>query len=183
VVVAEEIRSEGGIPADRPLRRAAAMAVVSNPCAGRYQEDLSELVEFSKELGALLGEKAVSALGGDPPESYGKAAIVGLAGEQEHAVAFLTSTFGDELRRAVGGGKAWIASTTKRGVAGESIDVPLAYKDDVWVRSHYDTMTVRVPDAPLPDEVVVIAAVANRGRLNARLGGLTKEEADRRQRS
>ncbi|HWP34135.1 MAG TPA: amino acid synthesis family protein [Thermodesulfobacteriota bacterium] len=175
VTVVEEVLSEAGIPADRPLRRVAAIAVVANPYAGRYEPDLSAAVAFSAELGARLGRMAVAALG-ERPESYGKGAIAGLAGEQEHANAFLTTAFGDALREAVGGGKAWIASNTKRGVPGASLDVPLAYKDALYVRSHYDTMEVRVPDAPLPDEVVVVAVVANRGRLNARLGGLAKEE-------
>jgi hypothetical protein len=152
------------------------MAVFGNPYAGRYEPDLSAAVAWSRELGALLGKMAVEALG-SPPESYGKGAIAGTNGEQEHANAFLTTTFGDALRDAVGGGAAWISSNTKRGGPGTSLDVPLAYKDALYVRSHYDTMEVRIPDAPLPDEVVVIAFVASRGRLNARLGGLRKEDA------
>jgi hypothetical protein len=176
VTIVEEVRSEAGIVAPRPLRRVATAAVVSNPYAGRYQEDLSALVEFSRELGRLLGTRAVEALG-DAPESYGKAAIAGVNGEQEHANAFLTTTFGDELRRAVGGGTAWITSATKVGPLGASLDVPLAYKDALYVRSHYDAMEVRIPDAPRPDEVVVIVAITNGGRLNARLGGLSKEQA------
>ena len=176
VTVVEEILSQAGIPADRPLRKVAAMVVVKNPYAGHYARDLSAAVAWSEELGLRLGQMAVDALG-DQPESYGKAAIAGINGEQEHANAFLTTTFGDALRKAVGGGKAWITSNTKVGPPGTSLDVPLAYKDALYVRSHYDTMEVRIPDAPLPDEVVVIAVVANRGRLNARLGGLKKEEA------
>jgi hypothetical protein len=176
VTLVEEVRAEAGIPAARPLRRVATAAVVSNPYAGQYQEDLSALVEFSRELGRLLGTRAVEALG-DAPESYGKAAIAGQDGEQEHANAFLTTVFGDELRRAVGGGKAWITSATKVGPMGTSLDVPLAYKDALYVRSHYDAMEVRIPDAPRPNEVVVVVAVTNGGRLNARLGGLAKDDA------
>ena len=176
VTIVEEVRSEAGIVASRPLRRVATAAVVSNPYAGRYQEDLSALVEFSGELGRLLGTRAVEALG-DAPESYGKAAIAGTNGEQEHANAFLTTTFGDELRRAVGGGKAWISSATKVGPMGVALDVPLAYKDALYVRSHYDAMEVRIPDAPRPDEVVVIVTITNGARLNARLGGLAKDQA------
>ena len=176
VTVVEEVRSEAGIVAYRPLRKVAVMAVVANPYAGRYAEDLSVAVEWSRELGALLGKMAVESLA-DVPESYGKAAIAGLHGEPEHANAFLTTSFGDALRNAVGGGSAWICPNTKRGEPGTSLDVPLAYKDALYVRSHYDTMEVRIPDTPLPDEVVLIAVVANRGRLNARLGGLKKEEA------
>lgn len=173
--VVEEIRSEAGVPADLPLRKAAAAAVVRNPFAGRYEPDLRPLIEASREIGALLGGMAVSALA-SPVESYGKGGIAGLAGEQEHANAMLTTVFGDALRRAVGGGKAWIPSVTKRDVPGAAMDVPLAYKDALWVRSHYDAISVRIADAPLPEEIVVIAAVANRGRLNARVGGLRKEE-------
>jgi hypothetical protein len=176
VTIVEEIHSEAGIAAARPLRRVATAAVVSNPYAGHYQEDLSALVEFSKELGRLLATRAVEALG-DAPESYGKAAIAGQNGEQEHANAFLTTVFGDELRRACGGGKAWITSASKVGPMGASLDVPLAYKDALYVRSHYDAIEVRIPDAPRPDEVVVVVAVTNGGRLNARLGGLAKEQA------
>lgn len=175
VTIVEETLAEQGRQTEPRLRKVAAAAVVRNPYAGRYQEDLGEMVRFSEELGHLLGARAVEALG-DPPESYGKAAIAGAAGEQEHANAFLTTAFGDALRKEVGGGKAWITSATKRGGIGTSIDVPLAHKDALYVRSHYDAMEVRVPDAPGPDEVVVIAVVANRGRPNARLGGLKKEE-------
>lgn len=159
-----------------PLRKVAACAVVENPFAGQgYVRDLSRLVEGSRAIGYELGKQA-SLLLGAPVESYGKAAIVGTAGEQEHATACLTSVFGDALREAVGG-VAWISSTTKVGGPGTLIDVPLAFKDEIWVRSHYDAMEVRVPDAPLPNEIVIIAVVANRGRINARLGGMTKEEA------
>jgi hypothetical protein len=109
-------------------------------------------------------------------ESYGKGGLTGIAGEQEHANALLTSVFGDAFREAIGGGKAWIPSNTKIGATGASIDIPLAYKDELWVRSHYDTMEVRVPDAPLPHEIAVIAVVTSGGRLNARVGGLSRSE-------
>lgn len=177
VTVVEEILAEGGSPADPPLRKAAAMGVIANPYAGGgVAEDLSALVGPSAELGALLGARAAAALGA-PVESYGKAALVGLDGEQEHAVACITSPFGDALREAVGGGAAWISSFTKRCAAGEAVDVPLAYKDEIWVRSHYDGVTVRVPDAPGPGEIVVIAAVASGGRVHERLGGMSLAEA------
>ncbi|MFC0081064.1 amino acid synthesis family protein [Aciditerrimonas ferrireducens] len=176
-LVVEEVRLAAGRPGLRPLRKVAALAVVSNPLAGQgFVEDLSPLIEPSAALGEELGTLAREALG-DEVQSYGKAAICGTAGEQEHANACLTSTFGDAFRKAVGGGLAWITSTTKVGGPGCAIDVPLAYKDELWVRSHYDAVEVRVPDAPLADELVVIAAVANRGRLHARLGGLSLEEA------
>lgn len=178
VVSVEEIRlgAGKGDPAGS-LKRVTACAVISNPFAGQgYVVDLSALVENSVALGEQLGAMALMALG-EEPESYGKAAIVGMAGDQEHGVACLTSAFGDAFRRAIGGGKAWISSSSKLGGPGAIIDVPLAFKDEIWVRSHYDSVEARVGDAPAADEIVVIAAVANRGRLNARLGGMTKEQA------
>jgi hypothetical protein len=178
VVFSEELRSDGGRSAGAPLRKAAAVAVFTNPYAGRaYSEDLSELVVPSKELGRLLGERAAAALGGRAVESYGKAAVVGTNGEQEHAVAVKTSVFGDEFRAAIGGAQAWLPSVNKRGAAGVTVDVPLSFKDDVWVRSHYDSIAVTLHDAPLPDEIALICGVASGGRLNARLGGKTREAA------
>ncbi len=165
-------RADGG----PPLRKVASCAVLTNPYAGRYVEDLGDLVKSSAALAELLCQRAVQAIG-DGPESYGKAALVGMAGDQEHANAFLTTVFGDVLRKYAGGGKAWIPSMTKRAGPGAAIDVPLAFKDALYVRSHYDGVTVSIADVPAADEVVVIAAYANRGRLNARLGGLAKQEA------
>src|SRR5260221_12338967 len=156
---------------------AAAWAVVATPYAARpLARELTEIVEGSAELGTLLGARVLEALG-TTVESYGKAALVGVGGEQEHANACITTAFGNALREAVGGGAAWLSSVTKRCGPGASVDVPLAYKDDIWVRSHYDAITVTVEDAPHPDELVIICAVASRGRLHARLGGRTKEEA------
>ncbi len=162
-------------PADPPLRKAAVAAVIPNPYAGRYSAELDELITPSEELGALLAARLVAALDGHV-ESYGKAGIVGIAGEQEHANACLTTRFANPMRAAAGGGKAWFPSVTKRGAAGVSVDVPLAYKDALYVRSHYDAITIALLDAPAPDEIVVILGAANRGRLNARLGGLHKAD-------
>jgi hypothetical protein len=175
VTVTEEIRSLAGVKAARPLRRAAVAAVLSNPCAGQYVADLQPLIDWSAALGDELGKLAVRALGA-PAESYGKGGITGVNGEQEHANALLTTTMAEGLRQAVGGGKAWISSASKVGPAGTAIDIPLAHKDALYVRSHYDAMEVRVPDAPLPDEIVVIVVVAGGARLNARVGGLRAEE-------
>lgn len=175
VTVVEHVVREAGIDVSPPLRKVAVAAVVRNPYAGRYSEDLSEIVGPSRELGVELGRLLAETMGG-PVQGYGKAALVGTNGELEHTHAFLTSALADHLREAVGGGKAWIASTGKRGAMGAEIDVPLAYKDALFVRSHYDTITVRVPDAPEPDEVVVILAGSNRGRPNFRLGGLALED-------
>ncbi len=177
LTIVEEVNVEEGREAAAALRRVAALAVVSNPYAGKeYHADLSEAVRWSAELGTLLGTRAVAALGGAAVEGYGKGAIAGEDGAQEHANAFLTSSFGDAFRATVGGGKAWITSATKVGPAGTALDIPTAYKDALWVRSHYDALEVRIPDAPLPDEVVVGVVVTNGGRLNARLGGLRKDE-------
>lgn len=172
-VLAEGRRSDGG----PPLRKAATAVVFRNPLAGSgFCEDLSALIEPSAELGALIGERCAAALA-EPVESHGKAVAVGTAGEQEHGNAVKTTEFGNPFREAFGGGKAWLPSITKRCAPGASIDVPLCFKDEIWVRSHYDTITVTVADAPAPDEIVLVGAVASRGRLNARLGGLTREEA------
>jgi Amino acid synthesis len=179
LTVREEVLTEGG-RGDRggPLVRVAALAVIANPYVGRpVSVELEELVAPSGAVGTLLGSRAAAALDA-PVESVGLAAVVGLAGEQEHAAACLAGGFGDAFRETVGGARAWTASVTKRCTAGEPVDVPLAYKDELWVVSHADAITVRVPDAPAPDEIVVVAAVASRGRIHARLGGMSKEDAD-----
>ncbi len=174
ITIIETVVRETGVEVTPPLRKVAVAAVVKNPYAGRFSQDLGEIVEPSSQLGDQLGKLLVEAVGA-PVQSYGKAAIAGTNGEVEHTHAFLTSMMADRLREAVGGGKAWISSTGKRGPMGTSIDVPLASKDALFVRSHYDTITVTIPDAPEPDEVVVIVAGANRGRPNFRLGGLKLE--------
>jgi hypothetical protein len=177
VVQCEEIWLEGGrTDPNGPLRRVVAAAVIANPYAGRpWSSSLEEIVQPSAELARLLGGRCLGALDSEV-EGYGKAAIVGSGGEQEHAVACLTSVFGDALRDVLGGATAWLPSTTKRAGPGAPIDIPTAYRHALWVRSHYDTATLTVADAPLPDEILVAVAVTNRGRLNARLGGLAKED-------
>lgn len=177
VTYVEDVRREGGRDdGGAPLVKVASLAVIRNPYAGRpWSESLDELIGPSGDLARTLAERALRVLG-SAVESYGKAAAVGVLGEQEHANACLTSVFGDAFREAIGGGKAWLPSVTKRASAGAVIDIPLAYKDALWVRSHYDAISVRVEDAPGPDEVLVGLAVANRGRISARLGGLRKEE-------
>ena len=168
---------EAGRTSDTPLRKVAAVAVIENPYAGRYVEDLKPLIDASADLGRELARLAVRAMEPYSAESYGKGGIVGIWGEQEHANAVLTTTFADPLRRAIGGGAAWISSFTKRAAPGTPIDVPLAYKDALYVRSHYDGMTIMLADAPQPDEIAVVVCLANRGRLNARVGGLEKSRA------
>lgn len=175
LTVREETRTEAGRSDGVPLVKAAALAVVANPYAGRsFASDLGRLIDGRRELGHLLGQAALEALGTEA-QSYGKAALVGLDGEIEHAVATKTGEFGEAIRETVGGSQ-WVSSVSKRCAPGTPVDVPLACKDEVWVRSHYDTFTVAVADAPLPGEVVVVLAVASRGRLHARVGGLGYDE-------
>ncbi len=173
----EETNTEMGKSDGTPIRKVAVAAIVNNPYAGKYQQDLSLLIEESDAIARFVTKKAVEAMGDHPVESYGKGAIVGINGEQEHGVAMLTTVFGDILRDAVGGGKAWVSSATKRASAGSTIDIPLAFKDALYVRSHYDAMTITLHDAPLPDEMAIMCALASRGRLNARVGGIKASEA------
>jgi hypothetical protein len=173
----EHIQSEAGIKRNEPLRKVASVAVVQNPFAGKaYQADLSTLVQGSEVIGKEIVALAIEAMAPYSAISYGKAALVGTAGEQEHGVAMLTTVFGDVMREGVGGGQAWISSMSKRAAPGSVIDIPLAHKDALFVRSHYDGMTITVHDAPLPDEIAVIVAYASGGRLNARIGGLRVED-------
>src|SRR5262249_8690734 len=152
--VIEHKLSEAEIVGEPPLRKIAIAAIIQNPYAGRYVEDLTPLIDASEELGRTMSSLAVEALVPFTAQSYGTAGIAGLAGEREQANGLLTKTFANPLRTAVGGGKAWISSFTKKGSPGTAIDVPLACKDALYVRSHYDGMTVAIPDAPQPDEIV-----------------------------
>lgn len=181
--IVEERFEEAGRTAERPLRRVAAVAVVENPYAGRYIDDLAPMIDGSIQLGRELAALALRAFGQHEVQSYGKGGIVGLNGEQEHANALLTTAFANPIRDAIGGGDAWISSFTKKGGPGALIDIPMNHKDDVYVRSHYDGMSVMLPDAPMPDEVAVIFCIANGGRLNARVGGMTHEEVVARKRN
>lgn len=167
----QETIHEGGPAAEIPLLKAAVAVVVSNPFAGRYVEDLSQLIDPSAEIGFELGRRALQLLGGRGVEGYGKGGIAGLLGEQEHVVACITTVFGDAFREAIGGGDAWISSTSKTASAGTPIDIPLAYKDELYVRSHYDAVTVAVPDAPRPDELLLCVAVGTGARVHHRVGG------------
>jgi hypothetical protein len=175
VTVVEEILTDGGRQGRRPLRKVAAVAVVENPFAGRFVDDLTPLIDAGEELGALLAKRATEALGA-PAESFGKAAIVGEAGEYEHAAALLHPKLGAPLRAAVAGGKAIIPSAKKLGAPGTSIDVPLHFKDAAFVRTHYDAMEVRLHDAPRSNEIVLAIVVTDGGRLHPRVGGLTRDE-------
>jgi len=178
VVQVDETRKEMGQTIEPPTRRAVAIAVIENPYAGRYSENLDELISIGEELGALLGQKAVAALGIAPgqAQSYGKAAIVGESGELEHAAAILHPKLGAPLRTAVEKGAALVPSAKKRGTLGTAIDVPLGHKDAAFVRSHFDAVEARVSDAPRAGEIVVAVAVTDSGRPLPRIGGLQVDE-------
>jgi len=178
IVQVEETRLEMGRSVHPPTRKAVAIAVIENPFAGRYQDDLAELMDIGEELGGLLGERCVQALGIQPhqAESYGKAAIVGEAGELEHAAAILHPKLGAPLRKALEKGAALVPSAKKVGTLGSAIDVPLGHKDAAYVRSHFDAIEARVADAPRANEIVVAVAVTDSGRPLARVGGLQKQE-------
>ncbi|HWK60241.1 MAG TPA: amino acid synthesis family protein [Eoetvoesiella sp.] len=178
VVVVDETRIEMNKEVKPATRRAVAMAVIENPFAGKYVESLEELSDIGEELGGLLGDKCVQALGIQPgqAESYGKGAIVGEAGELEHAAAILHPKLGKPLRKAVEKGAALVPSAKKMGSLGSAIDVPLGHKDAAFVRSHFDAIEARVSDAPRANEIVVAVAVTDSGRPLPRVGGLQTSE-------
>jgi hypothetical protein len=180
LTIVEETHREAAQPIRPPTRKAAAIAVIDNPAAGRFVEDLGELVELGEMLGGLLGERAVRALGIEPhmAQGYGKAAIVGEDGELEHAAAILHPKLGAPLRKAVEKGAALVPSVKKRGAMGCTIEVPLGHKNAAYVRSHFDAMTVSVPDAPRRDEIVVAVVVTDSGRPLPRIGGLTVDQIE-----
>lgn len=173
-----EVTELAGRQLDEPLVKAAVGVVIRNPFAGQpFQEDLSSLTAPSGELAFALGTRAKALLGGREVEGYGKGGVAGIAGEQEHVVACVTTIFGNGFRDAVGGGKAWISSMTKVSSAGVTLDIPLAFKDEVYVRDYYDGITLHVADSPKPDELLICVAVSSGGRPFARVGGMTKAEA------
>lgn len=173
----ETLANETGQLADgESVYKYAIAAAIHNPYAGRFSEDLSELIEHSPDLGREFGRRIQELANGREIVSYGKSILVGMNCEYEHGNAFLTNPAADPIRVALGGGKSWVPSTGKRGVAGTIIDVPLAHKDALYVRSHYDSISLSFNDGPGNDELIIIWAFATRGRLHARLGGLKAEE-------
>jgi hypothetical protein len=178
IVQVDEVLQEAGRAVNPPTRRALAMAVIANPYAGKFSDNLDQLIAIGEELGGLLGERCVKALGIKPEDaqSYGKAAIVGEAGELEHAAAILHPKLGAPLRIAVSKGAALVPSAKKQGTLGTAIDVPLGHKDAAFVRSHFDAMEARVSDAPRANEIVVAVVVTDSGRPLARIGGLQVNE-------
>ncbi|MFZ5964983.1 amino acid synthesis family protein [Thalassococcus sp. BH17M4-6] len=178
ITLVEVTRREMGQDIAPPSRRALAAAVISNPLAGRYAADLGELIDTGAELGALLGQEALDALGcaARDVQGYGKAALVGEDGELEHAAALLHPALGAPLRAVLGGGKALVPSSKAMGGPGDVIDVPLGHKDAAYVRSHFDGMRLQLPDAPRADEILIAVALQLTGRPNPRVGGLRHEE-------
>ena len=178
LVQLDEIHQDGGKPVNPPTRRALAMAVIDNPYAGRFSDHLDDLIDIGEELGGLLGQRCVKALGIAPEQaqSYGKAAIVGEGGELEHAAAILHPKLGAPLRVAVSQGAALVPSAKKQGTLGTAIDVPLGHKDAAFVRSHFDAMEARVADAPRAHEIVVAVVVTDSGRPHPRVGGLQAKD-------
>jgi hypothetical protein len=178
VTVVEETLSEMGQKVSPPTRRAAAIAVIENPFAGRFVQDLSPLIEIGEELGGLLVKRAVAALGIDGPkvQSYGKAAAVGENGELEHAAAILHPKMGAPVRNVLGRSAALIPSSKKRSGPGTTLDIPLGHKHAAFVRSHFDGMEVRIADAPRANEIMVAVAITDSGRPHPRVGGLKASE-------
>lgn len=179
VTTVEDTHIEIGEAIDPPTRRAAAIAVIENPFAGKYQADLEDLMVIGEKLGGLLGKKCVEALGITPEqaESYGKAALVGENGELEHAAAILHPRMGKPLRAEVEKGAALVPSSKKMGAMGHPLDIPLGHKDAAYVRSHFDGMEVRINDAPRANEILVAIAVTDSGRPLPRVGGLEASDA------
>ena len=159
LTVVETTRREMGQDLAAPTRKAAAIAVIENPFAGRDAQELEPLIEIGEELGGVLGEMAVAALCLEP-------------------AAILHPKLGKPLRAAVERGTALVPSSKKTGGIGTAIDVPLGHKDAAYVRSHFDAMEVRVPDAPRAGEIVVAVVVTDAGRPRPRVGGLAKHQIE-----
>lgn len=179
-VYIEETQQEAGQNISPATRKAVAVAVISNPFSGQFVQDLTLLMDIGAELGSLLGDRCVAALGITPAqaESYGKAAMVGENGELEHAAAILHPKLGAPLRKSVEKGAALVPSSKKMGSPGQILDVPLGHKDAAYVRSHFDAIEVRLNDAPRANEIMVAVAVTDSGRPLPRVGGLTHDDAD-----
>jgi hypothetical protein len=173
----EEIFHEGGPSAERPLRRAAALAVIHNPFAGRYVEQIEGFMDDLKPLGLEMARSLVAALGGDAKtvEGYGKGAIVGAAGEIEHGALWHVPG-GYAMREVLGGAKAIVASTKKVGGPGTRLDVPITHINASYVRSHFDAMEVGIADAPRADEILLALIMTTGARVPARVGGLKTSE-------
>jgi hypothetical protein len=177
VTVVEEIFHEGGPRVREPLRRAAILAVITNPFAGRYVEDILGFSDDLKPLGLEMARALIAALGGDPKaiQGYGKGAIVGSAGEIEHG-ALWHAPGGYAMREALGGAKAIVPSAKKVAGPGARLDVPITHIDASYVRSHFDAIEVGISDAPRADEMLLVLAMTTGARVHDRAGGLKASE-------
>ena len=177
VTVIEEIRHEFGAPPATPRLRAAVLAAIRNPYAGGYVADIMPMIEALKPLGLDMSRRLIDALGGAPKliEAYGKGAIVGEAGELEHGALWHVPG-GYAMRELLGGAKAIVPSATKLAGIGARIDVPLHHREAAYVRSHFDSIEVGIPDAPRRDEIVFVLAMTTGPRVHARAGGLRVED-------
>lgn len=168
-ILVETVEMEGGLRADTPVTRVAGIAVIANPGAGRVEEDLSRFFDLGNQTAVRLMEEMMPRLAG-PAVSYGKAALVGVNGDLEHAHAMLHPKLGAALRVPMGGGEALIPSSAKVGAAGAVLDVPLGHKDNAWSRDHFDAMSVCIPDSPRPNEIMLAIVIADGGRIAPRAG-------------
>ena len=177
LVSVEEIHHEGGPVPEKPQRRGAVLAVIENPYAGAYHENIQPFMEDLKPLGLEMARKLLAALGGDPKsiEGYGKGSIVGEAGELEHA-ALWHAPGGYSMREVLGGAKAIVPSTKKVGGPGTRLDIPVTHTDASYVRSHFDAIEVGITDAPRANELVVALVMTTGPRVHARAGGLAVSE-------
>lgn len=177
LTMVEEIFHEGGPVAGTPLKRAAALAIIHNPYAGKYVPDIGGFMDDLKPLGLSMAKTLVDALGGDPKtiEGYGKGAIVGSAGEIEHGALWHVPG-GYAMREVLGGAKAIVASTKKVGGPGTRLDVPITHINASYVRSHFDAMEVGLNDAPRADEILLALVMTTGSRIHARVGGLKASE-------
>ncbi|MCV3273580.1 amino acid synthesis family protein [Roseobacter sinensis] len=177
VLLMEEIRHEGGPPPDKPLQRGAVMAVIHNPFAGEYVEDIQHFMEDLKPLGLQMARKLADALGGPHKiEGYGKGAIVGSDGEIEHGALWHVPG-GYAMRELLGDAKAIVPSTKKVGGLGARLDVPVTHINASYVRSHFDAVEVGCNDAPRADELALILVMTTGARIHNRMGGLAAKDA------
>jgi len=179
LILIEEIFHEGGPVALVPQRRGAALAVIHNPFAGAYVENIADFMEDLKPFGLSMAQSLIAALGGDPRivEGYGKGAIVGTAGELEHGALWHVPG-GYAMRELLGGAKAIVASTKKVGAPGTRLDVPVTHINASYVRSHFDAMEVGINDAPRADEILLALVMTTGPRIHARVGGLKASEIE-----
>jgi hypothetical protein len=177
VTIVEDIFHEGGPIAETPLRRGAALAVIHNPFAGSYVQEITGFMDDLTPLGLAMAKSLVAALGNDPKliQGYGKGAIIGAGGELEHG-ALWHAPGGYGMREVLGGAKAIVASSKKVGAPGTRLDIPITHINASYVRSHFDSMEIGINDAPRADEILLVLVMTTGPRIHARCGGLKTSE-------